>query len=364
MSEWTTKSCVLVSCIASTLFLAPAAFAVGEPVNGFPTWEERVLHQWHNRARSDPQFEMANCPSGNCPDAACYLPVAPLSWSLALNRAARFHSDELFHSGCFQHPSVCTVVSNIDSLYPASCDGSASCACVGGSATCGSCPSCTTTFDRLGLFGVDSGSRGENMALGPGPDTVFYLWLFEAGTSSSCGFTADHGHRWAILEASFGSFGAGVVNATTVNFGPAATVEKIPSAAHYPRQAASVELWANWFDAAGPVEALANVGGTCIPMSLERGTQENGAWEATATAVESGCHRYYFEFQDSSGLQVTYPTTGSLGIGPAGSCADWDSTRPVSCTTVPQLPALVPWGVAILVGGLGSLGFVVKRRSG
>jgi hypothetical protein len=246
MSAWMTKSCLLASCIASTLFLAPMTFAVGEPVNGFPTWEERVLHQWHNRARSDPQFEMANCPAGNCPDAACYLPVAPLSWSLALNRAARFHSDELFHSGCFQHASVCTVVSNIDSLYPASCDGSASCACIGGTATCGSCPSCTTTFDRLGLFGVGSGSRSENLAHGPGPDTVFYMWLFEAGTSSTCSWTIDHGHRWPILAASSGSFGAGVVNAKTVDFGPERG-QTNPSGQRarrrYAKQVASSENW-------------------------------------------------------------------------------------------------------------------------
>lgn len=41
-----------------------------------------------------------------------------------------------------------------------------------------------------------------------------------------------------------------------------------------------------------------------------------------------GCHRYYFVFTDSGGSQVTFPTTGSLGIGPAGSCHDWSLERP------------------------------------
>jgi hypothetical protein len=52
----------------------------------------------------------------------------------------------------------------------------------------------------------------------------------------------------------------------------------------------------------------------------------------------SGCERYYFIFQDSTGAQITYPTTGSLGAG-GGTCADWDTTRPAAgagCTCTPS----------------------------
>jgi hypothetical protein len=333
--------------LIASLVPAGTGFAAGEPIDGFPKWDERVLHEWTNRARSDPQFEMNNCPVGDCAEAACYSPVAPLAWTLALSRSARFHSDQLSIEGCsLQHDSPCTLVSNIDALYPDSCDGSASCACQEGYSTCGSAG--TTWSQRLALFGVGTGWRGENIAGGAtDPNTVFYWWLFEATSNPSCSWTLENGHRHNILNSNFGSYGAGVGGIIwTTDFGPVIAADRIPSGSHYPRQAASVDLWANWFDAAGPNEALANVEGTCIPMSLERGTQTNGAWMATATGVGSGCHRYYFEFRDSSGVPVSYPTTGSLGIGPAGSCADWDPARPVSCASAPPIPALSPWGIA------------------
>ena len=76
---------------------------------------------------------------------------------------------------------------------------------------------------------------------------------------------------------------------------------KIPSGAHYPQQAATVAAWANWYDTAGPSPAAVNVDGTCTAMTLQRGTQTNGAWSATVTGVGSGCHRYYFSFRRCGG---------------------------------------------------------------
>ena len=52
---------------------------------------------------------------------------------------------------------------------------------------------------------------------------------------------------------------------------------------------------------------------------------------AEVPGAGAGCHRYYFEFHDSVGSVVTYPTTGSLAIGPSTGCPDWDASRPVSC---------------------------------
>src|SRR5579863_3649013 len=87
----------------------------GESIDGFPNWAERVLLEWINRARVEPQIELANCGAA-CVDRACYAPVAPLLWSEALNRSARFHSDEQAKQGYFAHNSQCTVVRNIDQL--------------------------------------------------------------------------------------------------------------------------------------------------------------------------------------------------------------------------------------------------------
>lgn len=317
-----------VAVIVLGLALPSPAGATGEAVNGFPNWPERVMHEWTNRARCDPQVEMTACGSA-CSEAACYSPNAPLPWNENLNHAARFHSDEMEAQGYFAHDSQCAVVANIDSLYPGSCQGAASCACTTGSPTAWS--------DRVALFGT--GANGEIIASSTDPDSAFYQWLFEGYSSTSCGYTSENGHRWNILENG-SSIGFGLGSGVSVgDFGAGDLPTKIPSGAHYPRQASTVEAWANWYDAAGPMSALVNVDGECTSMSLQRGSVTNGAYKADLSGVGSGCHRYFFVFKDSSGTIVTYPTTGSLGIGPAGSCADWDSTRPTtgaSCNCTPQ----------------------------
>lgn len=316
---------IAASLVVLSILLAPArSGAVGEAVNGFPNWAERVIHQWMNRARVDPQLEMAACGSP-CTEGACYSVMPPLSWNLALNRAARFHSDEMVRQGYFNHDSACTIVSNINSLYPDTCNGAASCACVGGSRTCA--PTCSSTWQRIALFG-GSGS-GEIIATPSDPNYAFYLWLYEQGDVTTCQFTSRNGHRWLILKAN-AAVGVGVAGYSTGDFGSGTAPTKIPSAAHYPRQAASVQVWANWYDSVGPQAASVNVDGACTPLSLARGTGTNGAWSATITGVASGCHRYYVSFVDGAGATVTHPTTGSLAIGSGTGCPDWDVTRPAA----------------------------------
>jgi MYXO-CTERM domain-containing protein len=302
------------------------AYADGEAVNGFPNWQERVMHEWTNRARCDPQVEMQACGSA-CGEGACYTPQAPVPQIDALNHSARFHSDEMAAQSYFAHNSICTLVSNINTLYPASCTGAASCACVGGTATCNT--TCTTWDQRISLFGA--GPSGEIIASGTDPNGAFYQWLYEPYSSTTCGYNQGpptNGHRWNILmNGPAIGYGAGS-GASVGDFGGSGTPGKIASGSHYPRSAATVDAWANWNDSAGPSAAMIDVDGTCSVMALERGTATNGAYHLAVTGVGSGCHRYIFVFHDSASNVVTYPTTGSLGIGPAGSCADWDTSRP------------------------------------
>jgi len=332
------------------LLLPHATFAVGESVNGFPNWAERVILEWTNRARVDPQVEMTACGSA-CAEKACYQRIFPLSWNLALNRAARFHSDEQLRQGYFAHASACTVVSMINSSYPAACDGSASCACVGGVKACS--PSCTSFDQRIALFGGIA--SGEIIASPVDPNVAFYLWLFEPYGSTACGFTTANGHRWLIFQSN-SSAGPGVSGPATVDFGYGAAPTQIPSGSHYPRQAAAVDVWANWYDASAPLQSFVNIDGSCSAMTLGRGTAQSGAYHATITTVATGCHRYYFSFTDARGNVVEYPTTGSLGIGPQASCADWASSRPASCAgviatptasvTASRTPSATPTGAA------------------
>jgi len=310
----------LLLVILFTSVAANAQTRVGESVNGFPNWAERVVLEWMNRARVDPQVEMNACGAG-CVERACYSPAAPLMWSEPLNRSARFHAAEMAKQQYFGHDSRCTVVSNIDLLFPAGCDGSASCACAGASPT--------PWYARVALFGA--APSGEIIASGGDPNFAFQLWMYEPSAAATCGFTVQNGHRYLILTST-GSVGAGVTTQSVGDFGDTGTPYKIPSAAHYPQQAAAVDVWANWYDAAAPRSANAVVDGRCVPMALKRGTPQNGAWSANVTGAGSGCHRYYVSFVDSTGATITYPTAGSLGIG----CADWDTSRVVaSCGTTP-----------------------------
>jgi hypothetical protein len=309
-------------------FLAFPLAGSGEAVNGFPTWEERVIHQWINRARVEPQYEMSRCGAA-CAESACYKPNAPLFWAEALNRAARFHADEMVQQGFFGHDSQCAVVPNIDNLYPVGCNGAASCGCTGGAVGCAG-GACTSWHSRVRLFGA--APSGEIVASPADPNQAFYLWLYEPASINQCGYNAYNGHRYLILEST-GGVGVGVSGYSVADFGGGGVPYRIASGSHYPRQAATVEVWANWYDTQAPRAASVVVDGQCIPMRLTRGSGTNGAWSATVSGVGSGCHRYYFSFIDASGAEVTYPATGSLGIG-ATSCADWNSSRAIArCST-------------------------------
>ncbi len=328
-----------MSAYAQTGFVA-ANLRAGESVNGFPNWAERVLHEWINRARVDPKADLAKCGAG-CLEAACYAPMPPIGWSEALNHSARYHAAEMLNQRYFGHDSKCTIVRGIDKLYPAGCDGSASCGCIGGAIGCWSA-GCTPWAERVMLF--SAAPAGEIIASPGDPNQAFYLWLYEAAASNACGYSAANGHRYLILTQQ-SSVGLGVVDGYAVgDFGSGDAPYRIPSGSHYPRQAQSVDLWANWYDAKAPKSAAAVVDGVCVTMNLKRGTSTNGAWTATTNKVGSGCHRYYFSFVDSTGAVVTYPATGSLGIGSGASCPDWDSTRlNSSCSAVtPRPPPTVP----------------------
>jgi hypothetical protein len=223
------------------------------------------------------------------------------------------------------------LVSNLKDIYPSTCPtGDKACACEGGTLTGTTSPSA-----RVGLFG--GGYAGEIIASPEDPDSAFYLWLYESSSATACAFSIPNGHRWLILTSGSGAVGYGVDGNSTGDFGGGGEVHKIASGSHYPRGGASVELWANWYDSAAPRAAMVNVGGKCTAMTRARGTDTNGAWTYTASGL-SGCTRYYFTFKDSTGAQIDYPSTGSLGIGDTG-CADFSDTRPPADTACDCTPS-------------------------
>jgi hypothetical protein len=330
------RDAVALAVFASIVLVTPRVAAYGEENAGFPKWSERVLHEWTNRARSDPAIEMTACGSA-CGEkgsaaAPCYAPIAPLVWEDKLGRSARFHADNMQKMSFFAHDSICALVPSLATLYPTSCQGeeATSCqpntttCCLQGTAGCNAPPYCTPWSSRVALFGASPSS--EIIASPSDPNGAFYAWLFEPNAGTTCAYSGSDGHRWAILKMT-GRVGYGVASHSVGDFASGGTTQKIPSGSHYPKQAATVDAWASWYDTAAPQGAVINVDGTCSPMTRTRGVDTNGAWHAAVTGVGTGCHRYVFVFTDATGGKISYPTTGSLGIGDA-TCADWDTSRP------------------------------------
>ena len=322
--------------VSQAFHVEPAAAA---PLAGFPNWDERVLHQWINRARVEPAEELEACGS-KCSVAemmpTCYTPVAPLMSGHALSVAARFHADSMARQNFFAHNTPCTLRTDLAEVYPASCDGSAACSCSGSGTT--------SPSGRLSRFGAYF--TGEIIAAAySDPVSAFYGWLHEPVSSSApCAYSNysvgdTNGHRYLILKAS-GSLGSGVAvggawgKYYATDFGGGGTQSRIPSGVHYPRQAPTVEIWANWYDSAAPSQARVVVGSQSYPMLLERGTATNGAWMTQVSGVGTGCHRYFFEFTASNGELVRHPESGTFGIGPLATCAEWQDSTNLPASTI------------------------------
>lgn len=319
--------------LAASLLWALAAGAQtptqgrGVPKDGYPDWHERTVHVLANRVRADPTAEQKAC-SNNTPQK-------PLGWSYPLNRAARFHSQNLRQTGKFSHDSPCTLVSNISEIFPpnGTCDGSAACACVGGKAECS--PGCTSPWSRMGSFG-QSGS-GENIAYGYGsPEYVMSGWMNSSGHCSNIlgGHSAlGVGHSQSYWTQ---NFGYGVLDGPLI----AGTHQPMASTGE-------VEFRVNYYDPNGaPKISGLNFDGTCVPMTRERGTDTNGTWLAKAT-VGSGCRRYTFVFEDAQGQVVVLPEQGSYGVGDdPQTCPDWSPTTPPTACLIPPNTAPV-WTQAL-----------------
>lgn len=316
----------------------------GEPNGTFPNWQERAVAELTNRARVEPATDLAACPSGACLEGACYAATAPLYWNYDLNQSARLHSLTMGKFPFFGHDTPCTLFPDIDTRYPGSSDGSFASSC--------SSSGTTTAGSRVNLFGAGYG--GENAAAGYNtPHAVFYGWLYEAATTSSCGFTLQNGHRYNILTNGGPALGVGYAQVSgspygtywTQDFGGTGSISKIPSGSHWTAvnhlrdpngSDNNVEFWANWYDNAGGAPTTATVVLDNVPttMTRTRGTAKNGAYTATISGISTSCHTYYFSFIDSALNTVRYPTTGSLGFG--SGCPDFQSG---STTPVPPAPA-------------------------
>jgi hypothetical protein len=333
----------MLALISSLILSLTLAGARGVPQDGYPSWSERTVQMYVNRARADPAADLAGC--AQCAEKACYGAKPPMVWDYALNRSARFHCDNLAKTGAsLQHNSPCTLVSDIAQKYPpnGTCHGEEACACKPGTLnTCAAGNTCTDPWGRIGLFG--GSGNGENAAMGYGdPHSVFYAWLWEGDSDASCGWRYSNGHRANILGDS-GTLGVGESsNFFVQDFGYGSPAGSLISGSHEPQGGGGqTEFRANWYDSrGGPGTAWVSVDGDCTALTLERGQPQHGTW--LGTAAVSGCHRYAFLFTDSTGGVVRLPEVGTYGVGDPGSCPDYDAAPATACGNPPAPDAGVP----------------------
>lgn len=267
---------------------AALAGPYGVPVDGYPTAAERALLLWTNAARVDPEGFDDEYKAGYHPCGfADFLPdeqvaKAPMYLDVQLNRAARFHSEDMRDNGCFQHES---------------CDG-------------------TDTFARIGSFYTESGFLGENIAMGTTDPryAVMGMWM------------CSDGHRANIMTAGYDEMGPGIAsNYLTQNFAGGGVLPE----GNPPVRVAVLDqgtFYADWGDADAPSRLWFVVEGVEREGTLRWGTAEQGVYDAGGAGLDTGCQRWFAEWMTADGRAGSFPEEGSYQAGP--DCAsDWTADR-------------------------------------
>jgi MYXO-CTERM domain-containing protein len=264
---------------AIALLLLPArALAYGEPSEtGVPNHEERLVHVLTNQVRQAPH---------DWPGWDTTLATAdarpPLALDGDLERAARFHADDMATHNFFSHDSS---------------DG-------------------TTFQQRVSQY--FQGPAGENI----------YMATFGGGRDALTAWMNSTGHRTNILDGSWNRLGPGFASAMSnlyyvQDFGAraGASVPPIPGGAIEPQPMGQMNVIANWFDPRGraPMSFVAHLGPMTITLVHTAGAPGNETWSATA-AMPSDCEHLTFVALDADQAMTTFPSTGALLVGSA--CQD------------------------------------------
>jgi hypothetical protein len=315
-----------------SLVLLAAITGYGDPVDGYPSADERTLVLWTNAARVAPDAFTSDYRAGGCSTSDFARDErqakAPLYLDLALTEAARFHSDDMRKNGCFQHDS---------------CDG-------------------TDTWDRVARFYRDSNQGvGENIAYGSDDPryTVLSMWM-----------CSEAGHRANIMSGDFNEMGAGVSGSfMTQDFAAGELKEGSPPV----RVASEIgdAVYADWGDDDAPARLVLNVDGERSDLVLNKGTTEQGIYYAAIDGAPE-CTPWRVEWQTSAGDAGSFPATGGFRMG--GCEEEYDAA--VSFGSVPgsddDLDGVTPLG-AVLCGtptsagalalALASLAAMRRRRA-
>jgi hypothetical protein len=232
-----------------------------------------------NAARVEPDAFQAEYTAGGCSfgsfPAAEQVARPPYRWDAGLAEAALLHSQDMSTSGLFQHDSS---------------DG-------------------TPWSDRV-WAAYPGGAIAENIAWGytSAKSTVLRTWMCSSA-----------GHRTSIMSPTYEDFGGDMVGSyATADFGEGVggPFPAVSIGVHEPvAPAATVDLWADWADAAAPDTFDVVFDGLAVPMTLAYGTASSGVYRAAAVPVDaSPCHPYWFR-ATRAGVETRFPETGSYSFG-------------------------------------------------
>jgi MYXO-CTERM domain-containing protein len=330
---------------------------IGVPVNGYPSYDERLQLVAQNRARSDPNYVHPTNPSldtwSTPGTAGCQSTMLaaqpPLDYELDIAQAARFHSRFLLLNDCpLDHYSFCTLRTDIEAT---ACDGAAACACNGGE--CWPSPACDQNDNgcadspgsRMSLFGYSGGTWGENGAAGYSDS-----WAGVRGWITECPPPADptEGHRLNVMSSSFNVIGTGTMQGPGgcwsafyfSDYGHITSrpIPRIPSGVHRPRTGSTsttFSFFASFYDPGGDAQSIdVVIDGVCHPMAIDIGTDVGNRTYVYSSALSTGCHEYYVVARDAAGARVTYPEVGSLTLEVDGAtcAAEYvDTQMPAAC---------------------------------
>lgn len=257
--------------------------AAGEPVHGYPNYEERVLLYLTNRTRSEPSAFRQDI---------TYPPSGPLRYDVQLSKAARWFAEHFIKNSacwCEDHSSCCEMGGTGDAIQ-----------CAGPVTGCG----VTSAASRVGEW--SSKYAGENMAKGQ-----------RTPLEAIEGWISSDGHWQNMNEPSFTLLGPGNYQTGWVqDFGRDGQPRPVAEDGIHFGSGANQTFASMYYQlgSGGPRTALVIVDGECHELNLKYGTPEHGAFEKTLN-LAPGCHRYYFHFTDGNGEEHVYPTMGSLGVG-------------------------------------------------
>lgn len=312
-----------------TLALLAAVAGYGDPVDGYPSAEERALVFWTNAARVAPEAFANDYRAGGCSlkdfSVDEETPKPPLYIDIALTEAARFHSEDMRDNDCFQHDS---------------CDG-------------------TDTWERVDRFYKDDNSGvGENIAYGSSDPryTVMSMWM-----------CSHSGHRANIMSGDYNEMGGGVAGTyMTQDFAGGELTEGAPPVRVAAEQGDAI--YADWGDDDAPASLTLNVEGAVSDFVFYEGEPEQGAYYTAIDGIPE-CSAWRVEWESESGRAGSFPATGGFRMGNCEEEYDADGGfSPVDggdSSDDPLVPTLLlcgtnvnaGWG-ALLVAGLLS----VRRR--